>query len=147
MVTQFEIEKPQASSEVVPSLGEWHDTDAIYARLHALLKLPPRPIPHDRMEKVLGYFESKCQRSKEMADRAAASSRGACNTILPSIIPFPWHSTKRRDRIFGTWMEIDTSIFSKPAGQPSSAPTMSRSAKSDRASSNLWTCYRPLSRV
>ena len=89
MATQTMTEKPPSNSEAVPSIGEWHDTDAIFARMKALLKVPPRPIPRDRMEKVLGYFEAKCQRSKEMAERAARVIPGGVQHNLAFNHPFP----------------------------------------------------------
>ena len=52
------------------AISEWHDTDAVMAKLSALLSQPIRPIRPENMDKVLRYFEEKCQESKRLSDRA-----------------------------------------------------------------------------
>lgn len=89
MTTNLKESRSHSEATAEYSIKEWHDTDAIYARLKNLLKLPPRPIPHDRMQKVLQYFEAKCQRSREMADRAAKVIPGGVQHNLAFNYPFP----------------------------------------------------------
>lgn len=70
------------------ALGHWPDTDAVYARLGALLKEPPRTIPRDKMQKVLEYFETNCQKSKALAAEAAEVIPGGVQHNLSFNYPF-----------------------------------------------------------
>lgn len=42
------------------AISEYHDTDAIYARLRALIGQPMRPLRRERLQAVLDYFETRC---------------------------------------------------------------------------------------
>ena len=70
------------------AISAWHDTDDIYARLQALLKQPVRPIRRDRMPDVLNYFEEKCTRSKQLAERARQIIPGGVQHNLAFNYPF-----------------------------------------------------------
>lgn len=70
-------------------ISKYHDTDEIYRRLHALLKVPPRPLRRDRMDAVLKYFEEKCARSNEMTARAMEVIPGGVQHNLAFNYPFP----------------------------------------------------------
>jgi glutamate-1-semialdehyde 2,1-aminomutase len=69
-------------------ISAYPDTDAIYARLQALLKQPPRPIRRDRMNEVLNHFEQNCPRSKALAQRAATVIPGGVQHNLAFNYPF-----------------------------------------------------------
>ncbi|MES2818701.1 MAG: aminotransferase class III-fold pyridoxal phosphate-dependent enzyme [Pseudomonadota bacterium] len=69
-------------------ISRWPDTDAIDARLKALIKQPIRPIRRDAMDKVLGYFEQKCQGSKRLAEQAATVIPGGVQHNLAFNYPF-----------------------------------------------------------
>jgi glutamate-1-semialdehyde 2,1-aminomutase len=71
------------------AISEWHDTDDIYARLQDLLRQPVRPIRRDKMDDVLNYFEQKCQRSKQLAERTAQVIPGGVQHNLAFNYPFP----------------------------------------------------------
>lgn len=83
------LASPRLESGESLSLGDWHDTDVLYAKLKALLKGPPRPLRRENMEKVLGYFETRCRRSKELAERAARVIPGGVQHNLAFNYPFP----------------------------------------------------------
>lgn len=69
-------------------ISAWPDTDAIYDRLQALLKQPPRTIRRDRMAEVMQYFETRCQKSKALAQRAAEVIPGGVQHNLAFNYPF-----------------------------------------------------------
>ena len=69
-------------------ISAWPDTDAIYARLQALLARPPRPIRRSEMPAVLRYFEERCARSRVLAQRAAAVIPGGVQHNLAFNYPF-----------------------------------------------------------
>ncbi|GAB3265232.1 aspartate aminotransferase family protein [Chitinimonas naiadis] len=71
------------------AISEWHDTNAIYAQLQALLKEPVRPIRRDKMTEVLAYFETHCQGSKALAERAGEVIPGGVQHNLAFNYPFP----------------------------------------------------------
>lgn len=70
-------------------ISAYPDTDAIYAKLQALLKQPPRAIKRDKMNEVLNYFEQRCQGSKQLAARAAEVIPGGVQHNLAFNHPFP----------------------------------------------------------
>lgn len=83
-----------AAATTMPSpeqyaISQWHDTDAIYARLQALLREPVRPIRRDKMDQVLNYFEQKCTRSRQLAARTAEVIPGGVQHNLAFNYPFP----------------------------------------------------------
>ena len=71
------------------AISNWHDTDAIYARLQALLKQPVRPIKREHMPEILNYFEKKCVRSKQLAAQTAEVIPGGVQHNLAFNYPFP----------------------------------------------------------
>jgi glutamate-1-semialdehyde 2,1-aminomutase len=71
------------------AISEWHDTDDIYDRFKALLAQPPRPIRRDRMQEFLGYFETRCTRSKALTDEAKQYIPGGVQHNLAFNYPFP----------------------------------------------------------
>jgi glutamate-1-semialdehyde 2,1-aminomutase len=79
--------KPDASAAAY-GISAWPDTDAIYARLAALLKLPVRAIRRDRMPGVLNYFDERCRRSKQLALQAADVIPGGVQHNLAFNYPF-----------------------------------------------------------
>jgi glutamate-1-semialdehyde 2,1-aminomutase len=70
-------------------ISAWPDTHAIYERLQALLAQPPRSIRRAEMPGVLRYFEERCVRSRELAQRAAAVIPGGVQHNLSFNYPFP----------------------------------------------------------
>ena len=80
---------PAADHTSQYAISQWHNTDAIYARLQALLREPVRPIRRDKMTEVLNYFEQKCQRSKQLAARTANVIPGGVQHNLAFNYPFP----------------------------------------------------------
>lgn len=70
-------------------ISEFHNTQEIYDRLHALLKVPPRPLRRDKMDEVLQYFENRCQRSKQMTAAAMEVIPGGVQHNLAFNYPFP----------------------------------------------------------
>jgi glutamate-1-semialdehyde 2,1-aminomutase len=71
------------------AISEWHDTDAIYARLRELVSQPIRPIRRDRMNEFLNYFETKCARSKALTEEAQKVIPGGVQHNLAFNYPFP----------------------------------------------------------
>lgn len=71
------------------AITEWHDTDAIYARLRELTKQPPRPLRRDCMAQVLAYFDARCRRSRELTDSAKEVIPGGVQHNLAFNYPFP----------------------------------------------------------
>jgi glutamate-1-semialdehyde 2,1-aminomutase len=92
--------QPELHSNAGYAISAWHDTDDIYARLKDLLKQPVRPIRRDNMPAVLDYFEKKCQRSKQLADRAAGVIPGGVQHNLAFNYPFPVAA----DRVDGAYL-------------------------------------------
>jgi glutamate-1-semialdehyde 2,1-aminomutase len=78
-----------ATLPIDSAVSEWPDTDALYRRFHALVNQPIRPIRRDAMEKVLGWFEQHCQRSKAMAEQAKQVIPGGVQHNLAFNYPFP----------------------------------------------------------
>lgn len=71
------------------AISAWHDTDEIYTRLYALVKQPICPIRRERMADILGYFETKCTRSKALTDEAQQYIPGGVQHYLAFNYPFP----------------------------------------------------------
>ncbi|MBN1890618.1 MAG: aminotransferase class III-fold pyridoxal phosphate-dependent enzyme [Thermoflexales bacterium] len=71
------------------AISEWHDTDAIYARLNELVRQPLRPIRRDRMQDFLNYYETRCARSKALTDEAKQLIPGGVQHNLAFNYPFP----------------------------------------------------------
>jgi glutamate-1-semialdehyde 2,1-aminomutase len=71
------------------AISEWHDTDAVYARLKKLIKQPLRPIRRAKMNEVLQYFETHCKKSKALTDEAKNYIPGGVQHNLAFNYPFP----------------------------------------------------------
>lgn len=71
------------------AISEYPDTEKIYADLKNLVSQPIRPIRADKMQEVLGYFDQKCKRSKEITDEAKKFIPGGVQHNLAFNYPFP----------------------------------------------------------
>jgi glutamate-1-semialdehyde 2,1-aminomutase len=71
------------------AISQYHDTKEIYRRLHALLKLPPRPIKRDAMETLISRFDQTHAGSKRLADKAQQVIPGGVQHNLAFNYPFP----------------------------------------------------------
>src|SRR5690349_292438 len=71
------------------AISEYPDSDAIYARLNALVRQPMRPIRRDRMQAVLDYFTTGCAKSKALTDEAKRYIPGGVQHNLAFNYPFP----------------------------------------------------------
>jgi glutamate-1-semialdehyde 2,1-aminomutase len=71
------------------AISEYHDVDAIYAGLNALVKQPLRPIQRGRMQEFLGYFDEHCKHSKALTDEAKKFIPGGVQHNLAFNYPFP----------------------------------------------------------
>ncbi len=70
-------------------ISQWPDTDAVDARLKALIKQPIRPIRREHMLRVHDYFENNCRNSKQLAAAAAKAIPGGIQHNLAFNYPFP----------------------------------------------------------
>jgi len=71
------------------AISEYPDTEKVYAGLKNLINQPMRPIREDKMKEVLGYFDQKCKRSKELTDEAKKFIPGGVQHNLAFNYPFP----------------------------------------------------------
>ncbi|MBN1305103.1 MAG: aminotransferase class III-fold pyridoxal phosphate-dependent enzyme [Anaerolineales bacterium] len=71
------------------AISEYPDVDEIYRRLKSLTKQPLRPLRRDKMEQVLGYFDTQCTKSKVLTDRAKQYIPGGVQHNLAFNYPFP----------------------------------------------------------
>ncbi|MFO7584983.1 MAG: aminotransferase class III-fold pyridoxal phosphate-dependent enzyme [Anaerolineales bacterium] len=76
------------------AISEYHDTKQVYARLSKLVSQPMRPIKRERMQEFLAYFDTRCQRSKELTDEAKKYIPGGVQHNLAFNYPFPIAITK-----------------------------------------------------
>ncbi|MGB5705113.1 MAG: aminotransferase class III-fold pyridoxal phosphate-dependent enzyme [Polyangiales bacterium] len=79
------------------AISEWHDTDEVMRRMDVLLSQPTRTIRRDNMDKVLRYFDEKCQTSKRIAEEAAEVIPGGIQHNLAFNYPHPLVITEARD--------------------------------------------------
>ncbi|MFV2020201.1 aminotransferase class III-fold pyridoxal phosphate-dependent enzyme [Micromonospora sp. LOL_023] len=77
------------STELGYAIAEYLDVDDTMRRLKALVAQPLRGLRHDAMLDVLGYFDTKCQASKEITDRARRRIPGGVQHNLAFNYPFP----------------------------------------------------------
>ncbi len=70
-------------------ISEYPDVEAVNRRLEALVAGPMRPVRRDRMQAYLGYFETRCARSKELTDAAKKLIPGGVQHNLAFNYPFP----------------------------------------------------------
>lgn len=71
------------------SISEWHDTKELYIRLNALVQQPIHPIKRDQMDRFLNYFQTQCQKSKQLTDEAKQYIPGGVQHNLAFNYPFP----------------------------------------------------------
>ena len=76
------------------AIQEYHDTRKVMEQLNALIKMPIRGIKKEAMEKYLDYYETKCQKSKEMIQEAMNYIPGGVQHNLAFNYPFPLVMTK-----------------------------------------------------
>ncbi|MBU0927817.1 MAG: aminotransferase class III-fold pyridoxal phosphate-dependent enzyme [Spirochaetes bacterium] len=70
------------------SIREYHDVEDIYARLDALMALPPVPLRDEAMKRYLAFFDG-CPASKAMVDEAKRFIPGGVQHNLAFNYPFP----------------------------------------------------------
>ena len=85
------------SSENAYAISNWPDTAEILSALKRLVDQPMRPLRRDRMAAVLGYFDEKCRRSRQLTDEAKAVIPGGVQHNLAFNYPFPIAMEKARD--------------------------------------------------
>lgn len=71
------------------AISKYHDTEAIYAKLNALVSQPLRPVKREKMAEFLGHFENKCSKSKALTDEAKKYIPGGVQHNLAFNYPFP----------------------------------------------------------
>ncbi len=76
-------------TEQIHAISEWPDTRKILDQLDALVSQPMRPIPRDRMEGYLAYFEERCKKSKALIEDAREYIPGGVQHNLAFNYPFP----------------------------------------------------------
>ncbi len=77
---------PQVPS---PAISAWPDVDTLYRRFTDLVNQPMRPIRRDAMNRVMGYFDERCQGSKRLAEQAKQYIPGGVQHNLAFNHPFP----------------------------------------------------------
>jgi len=76
-------------SEQKYAISEYPDVDEVYKKLNQLIRQPMRPVKREKMQEYLGYFETKCARSKAMTDAAKKLIPGGVQHNLAFNYPFP----------------------------------------------------------
>lgn len=71
------------------AISEYHDVSRVYERVDRLLRQPIRPVRRERMDQFLGYFDQKCQKSKQLTDQAKKLIPGGVQHNLAFNYPFP----------------------------------------------------------
>ena len=71
------------------AISEYHDTDAIYKKLNALIRQPLRSVKPEKMQEFLGYFDNQCKKSKALTDEAKKFIPGGVQHNLAFNYPFP----------------------------------------------------------
>lgn len=71
------------------AISEYPNVDEIYANLNKLIGQPMRPVNREKMKEYLGYFETKCSRSKALTDEAKKFIPGGVQHNLAFNYPFP----------------------------------------------------------
>lgn len=73
----------------IPAVSQWPDTDDVFLRLKALLKLPPRGLKPENRARVMEYFETRCRKSRAISEEAARYIPGGVQHNLAFNYPFP----------------------------------------------------------
>jgi len=71
------------------AISEYPDVDQVYACLKHLVAQPLRPLKREKMQQVLGYFETRCARSKALNEEARKFIPGGVQHNLAFNFPFP----------------------------------------------------------
>jgi glutamate-1-semialdehyde aminotransferase len=71
------------------AISEYPNVDEIYDKLNNLIGQPLRPVSREKMKDYLGYFDTKCTRSKELTDEARKFIPGGVQHNLAFNHPFP----------------------------------------------------------
>ncbi len=71
------------------AISKYPDVADVYRRLNALVAQPIRPVRRDKMEEYLGYFQTRCTRSKALTDEAKKLIPGGVQHNLAFNYPFP----------------------------------------------------------
>ncbi len=84
------VEAPGAeSARLGYAISSYPDVDDTMTRLKALVDQPVRGLRHDALNDVLEWFETKCQGSKQLTDRAKSRIPGGVQHNLAFNHPFP----------------------------------------------------------
>lgn len=78
----------EASSVPSTAISAWPDVDSLYQRFDALVKQPIRPIRRDALNRVMSYFDERCQGSKRLAETAKSVIPGGVQHNLAFNHPF-----------------------------------------------------------
>lgn len=71
------------------AISTYPNVDEIYVNLNKLISQPMRPVNREKMKEYLGYFETKCNRSKTLTDEAKKFIPGGVQHNLAFNYPFP----------------------------------------------------------
>ena len=71
-----------------PAISAWPDVASLYPRFAELVAQPMRPIKPMAMQKVMAYFEQRCQASRRLAEQAKAVIPGGVQHNLAFNHPF-----------------------------------------------------------
>ncbi len=71
------------------AISTYPNVDEIYVNLNKLISQPMRPVNREKMKEYLGYFETKCSRSKTLTDEAKKFIPGGVQHNLAFNYPFP----------------------------------------------------------
>lgn len=71
------------------SISEWENPNEIYQKLAALTSKPIYEISEESLKDVLNYFDTKCQKSKEISSEAKNYIPGGVQHNLAFNYPFP----------------------------------------------------------
>ncbi len=71
------------------AISTYPDVEDIYRRLEMLVSQPMRRVRGEKMQAYLGYFETKCTRSKALTDEARKLIPGGVQHNLAFNYPFP----------------------------------------------------------
>jgi glutamate-1-semialdehyde aminotransferase len=71
------------------AISEYPDVEDVYRKLNALISQPLRPVKPEAMQQYLNYFETRCQKSKELTDAAKLLIPGGVQHNLAFNYPFP----------------------------------------------------------
>lgn len=78
-----------AAAAPSPAISAWPDVSDLYCRFDALVKQPMRPIRPEAMQRVMRWFDERCQGSRRLAEQAKAVIPGGVQHNLAFNHPFP----------------------------------------------------------